>query len=76
VRFFVQIQPASTTDAIVEQILKASAETALRLWPIWFTDVSFVGCRENLTPRRCLLRSRSNGKQSRNVACSITTKPL
>jgi very-short-patch-repair endonuclease len=42
---FARIVPASTTEAIVEQVINLLAETARRLWPVWFTDVSFGGCR-------------------------------
>jgi very-short-patch-repair endonuclease len=44
---FTPIVPAPTTEAIVEQIIGLLAETARRLWPVWFTDVSFGGCRND-----------------------------
>jgi hypothetical protein len=48
---FTRIAPAPTTEAIVEQIIDLLAETALRLWPVWFTDVSFRGCRDDMLGR-------------------------
>jgi len=44
---FAWIAPAPTAEAIVEQALNLLAETARRLWPLWFTDVSFAGCRDD-----------------------------
>jgi hypothetical protein len=48
---FVPIVPAPTADAIVEQVIDLLAETGRRLWPIWFTDVSFKGCRNDTLGR-------------------------
>src|ERR1700688_3524123 len=36
-----RIAPAPTTEAIIDQVIDAFAETARLLWPIWFTNVSF-----------------------------------
>src|SRR5450759_1045813 len=44
---FTCIEAAPTTDEIVEQVVDLLAETALRLWPLWFTDVSFAECRSD-----------------------------
>ncbi len=44
---FARIAPAPTAEAIVEQVIDFLAETAKCLWPIWFTDVSFAGCRND-----------------------------
>jgi very-short-patch-repair endonuclease len=44
---FARIAPAPTAEAIVDQALNLLAETARRLWPLWFTDVSFAGCRND-----------------------------
>ncbi len=44
---FAQVVPAPTPEAIVEQFMDLLAETAHRLWPVWFTDVSFAGCRDD-----------------------------
>ncbi len=38
---FLKFPSANTTDSIVEKIIAVLAETALRLWPIWFDNVSF-----------------------------------
>jgi hypothetical protein len=48
---FVRIAPAPTTALIVEQVIDLLAETARRLWPIWFTDVSFGACRNDTAGR-------------------------
>jgi len=48
---FARIAPGPTTVAIVEQVINLLAETARRLWPIWFTDVSFGGCRNDTLGR-------------------------
>jgi hypothetical protein len=44
---FSRIVSAPTTEAIVEQVVDLLAETARRLWPLWFTDVSFDGCHSD-----------------------------
>jgi hypothetical protein len=44
---FTRIGAAPSTDAIVEQFIGVLAETARRLWPVWFTDVRFEGCRND-----------------------------
>ena len=41
---FVQLCPAGSVEAYVEQVIAILAETARRLWPVWFTDVSFTMC--------------------------------
>jgi very-short-patch-repair endonuclease len=51
VTLFVRIAPLSTAEAIVEQIVDLLAVTARCLWPIWFTDVSFDGCRNDTLGR-------------------------
>jgi very-short-patch-repair endonuclease len=48
---FFRIVPAPTPEVIVEQVVNLFAETARRLWPIWFTDVSFDGCRSDTLGR-------------------------
>ncbi|MGH8606234.1 MAG: hypothetical protein ACREX9_02065, partial [Gammaproteobacteria bacterium] len=48
---FARITPAPTTEAIVEQVVDLFAETARRLWPLWFTDVSFAACRNDTLGR-------------------------
>jgi very-short-patch-repair endonuclease len=63
---FVRIAPAPTTDAIVEQVLDRLAATTLRLWPLWFTDVSFQGCRNDTLGRLAV------GITARRAAAEIT----
>jgi very-short-patch-repair endonuclease len=48
---FAPLSPASTPDALVEQIIGFLADTARRLWPLWFTDVSFAACRDDTLGR-------------------------
>jgi very-short-patch-repair endonuclease len=47
IALFARITPELTVEAIVEQVTDVLAETALRLWPTWFTNVSFSGCRND-----------------------------
>lgn len=42
---FTRISSAETTEAAVEQLISQLADTARRLWPIWFTDIDFSQCR-------------------------------
>jgi len=44
---FARIAPAPTTEAIVEQVIELFSNTVHRLWPIWFTDVSFAACHND-----------------------------
>jgi hypothetical protein len=49
---FVRLRPAGSVEAYVEQVIAVLAETAMRLWPVWFTDVSFAMCCDDaLDPR-------------------------
>jgi very-short-patch-repair endonuclease len=48
---FAPLAPARTPDALVEQITGFLAETARRLWPLWFTDVSFAACADDTLGR-------------------------
>jgi hypothetical protein len=48
---FLQLQLAGSIEAYVEQVIAILAETAMRLWPVWFTDVSFVMCRDDALGR-------------------------
>jgi hypothetical protein len=38
--------------AYVEQVVAVLAETAMRLWPVWFTDVSFAMCCDDALGRQ------------------------
>jgi hypothetical protein len=35
---------SATAEEIAAAVIDTLAETARRLWPVWFTDVSFAGC--------------------------------
>jgi hypothetical protein len=48
---FVQIRPAGNVADYIEQVIAALAETAMRLWPVWFNDVSFAMCRNDALGR-------------------------
>ncbi len=48
---FARIAPASTTEAIIEQVINLLSGTARRLWPIWFTDIDFGECRNDTLGR-------------------------
>jgi very-short-patch-repair endonuclease len=49
---FTRLRPARSIDAYVEQIVAALADTAMRLWPVWFTDVSFSICSDDALGRQ------------------------
>jgi very-short-patch-repair endonuclease len=51
---FAPIQSAATTELVVEQIINLFAETARRLWPVWFTNVSFDACDNDTLGRRAV----------------------
>lgn len=40
----VRLTPAPLPEALVMQLLNILADTAHRLWPIWFANVSFAAC--------------------------------
>jgi len=44
---FLRLQRAASVEAYVEQVISVLAETALRLWPLLFTDVSFAMCGDD-----------------------------
>jgi very-short-patch-repair endonuclease len=47
VALFTPIMAGASTEEIVEQIIGFLAETARRLWPTWFTNIDFSGCRND-----------------------------
>jgi hypothetical protein len=65
VMLFVRISPRPTAEAIVEQVVDLLAETARRLWPTWFTDVSFGGCHNDTLGRFAI------GAKARDAAQKI-----
>jgi very-short-patch-repair endonuclease len=46
-----RVTARQTTEATIEQVLDSLADTARRLWPIWFNDVSFAACRDDTLGR-------------------------
>jgi hypothetical protein len=49
---FLRFQPTATVEAYVEQAIATLAETAVRLWPIRFTDLNFAMCGDDTLGRR------------------------
>jgi very-short-patch-repair endonuclease len=49
---FVRLRSSRSVETYVEQIIAALAEAAKRLWPVWFTDVSFTMCRNDALGRQ------------------------
>jgi hypothetical protein len=49
---FVRLQTARSVNAYVEQIVEALANAALRLWPVWFGQVSFAMCHDDALGRQ------------------------
>jgi very-short-patch-repair endonuclease len=41
---FLRLQPETSVEGYVEQTIALLAETARRLWPVWFSNVSFAAC--------------------------------
>jgi len=48
---FLPIEPAPSTEALVEQISDRLANTALRLWPLWFKGVTLSQFRNDALSR-------------------------
>jgi hypothetical protein len=49
---FLRLRPALTIEAYIEEVIAVLAETATRLSPVWFTDVSFAMCCDDALGRR------------------------
>lgn len=49
---FVRLRSAGSVEAYVEQVIAVLADTAMRLWPVWYTDVSFAMCRNDTLGRQ------------------------
>jgi very-short-patch-repair endonuclease len=68
---FVQVQRAANAEAYVEQVISALADTAKRLWPLWFGDVNFVMCRDDVLGREAagaIVRKAADGCPEINPA--------
>jgi very-short-patch-repair endonuclease len=48
---FIPLMPATSAEQIVEQVSDLLAETALRVWPLWYTEVNFSDCRSDTLGR-------------------------
>jgi len=49
---FVPLRSAGSVEAYVEQVIAVLAETAMHLWPVWFTHASFAMCRNDALGRQ------------------------
>jgi very-short-patch-repair endonuclease len=68
---FVRLRPAGSVEAYVEQVIAALAETAMRLWPIWFSDVSFAMCCDDALGRHASgVIAREAARRASGVSCS------
>jgi very-short-patch-repair endonuclease len=68
---FVRLRPAGSVEAYVEQVITALAETAMRLWPIWFTDVSFAMCCDDALGRQATgVIAREAARCASGVSCT------
>jgi very-short-patch-repair endonuclease len=65
---FMQLRPATSVEDYVEQVVIALTETAIHLWPVWFTDVSFAMCRNDALGRLAVgVISREAAKRTPSV---------
>ncbi len=65
---FVPLEPATSTEQIVEHVADVLAETALRMWPVWFTDVSFAGSRDDTLGREAVrIMARQASEETRSI---------
>jgi very-short-patch-repair endonuclease len=49
---FVRLRPTGNVESYVEQVIAVLAEMAQRLWPVWFSDVSFAMFRDDALGRQ------------------------
>ena len=64
---FVRMRPAGSVEAYVDQVIAVLAETAMCLWPVWFTDVELCDVlrRRAWPPGGRRDRARGGGSRSR-----------
>jgi very-short-patch-repair endonuclease len=68
---FVRLRSAGSVEAYVEQMIAVLAETAMRLWPVWFTDLSFAMCRNDALGHRAAgVIARESAARTPNVSSS------
>jgi hypothetical protein len=65
---FVRLRSSGSVEQYVEQVISVLADTAQRLWPLWFSDVSFAMCRDNA------LGYQSAGMVARETASRVWPK--
>jgi hypothetical protein len=49
---FMRLPPLANVEAYVERAIAVLAQTALHLWPSWFSDVSFAICHDDALGRQ------------------------
>jgi very-short-patch-repair endonuclease len=65
---FIPLERPTSTEEIVEQVADVLAETALRLWPVWFSDVALADCRNDTLGREAVrLVIRKISEETRSV---------
>lgn len=70
---FVRLPVAETLPSYIEQVIAIMAQTATRLWPIWFTDVSFAMCRDDVLGRKEVASiAREAASRVPGVSCAWT----
>jgi very-short-patch-repair endonuclease len=59
---FVSVPSMKSSDAVVEHLIDQLAQSALALWPVWFSDMQIGDCgaRDGLTRQSAILRARSS----------------
>jgi hypothetical protein len=62
------LKPAILSEQIVEQVIDLLADTALQMWPVWFTDVDFGDCRNDTLGREA---ARLRGRQATSTTPAV-----
>jgi very-short-patch-repair endonuclease len=62
---FAKIEAAPTSETIVDQTIDVLADTARRLWPIWYSDKNFADCGSDTLGRTAA------GVRARETAAKI-----